>query len=359
MPTTLVVYESKYGLSEAIAHDLGRILGPARVCRAHELIEASSTVGKAPARATGAAPPDESGCNAALRAAEFVVVVAPVYRHRPDDRIMAFAEANRAWLCARHVALVCVGLATSPGAVRSYLQPLTDLLGDCVTWTGGLGGRVTLAWLDDEDRADIEHARDMRGHRGLADLNAYSPEAVAEAALAIKAVRDSFAKAMPADELRRHIDGFLARHSTCTLCTGAGGHVRATPIEYGYRDGVLYLLSEGGEKFAHLMVNPHVSVAVYDPYEGMEKLAGLQLLGSAELVAESADDYAAALALRGLDEVRLAELPFSLNLIRVRIERAELLWSGFKELGYDVRQVYAFPAEFAGAEPAPPGESRA
>ena len=36
---TLVVYESKYGLSETIARDLGRVLGPARVCRAGGLLE--------------------------------------------------------------------------------------------------------------------------------------------------------------------------------------------------------------------------------------------------------------------------------------------------------------------------------
>jgi len=360
MGTTLVVYESKYGLSESIARDLGRVLGPARVCRADQLLEAQG-----------------AGCVAALGEASFVVIVAPVYRHRPDERIIAFAEAQRAWLCERRVALVCVGLATSPGAVAAYLQPLTELLGDCVVWKGGLGGRIAMDWLDAADRQDIERTSELRGHRGLGAMDAYSAEATAEAALAIKAVRDSFASSLPPDELRRHIDEFLGRHATCTLCTGAGGHVRATPVEYAYADGAVYLLSEGGEKFAHLLINPHVSVAVYEPYEGMDKLAGLQLLGVAEIVPEDSPERARALALRGLDDVRLAALPFALNLIRVRVERAEFLWSHFRELGYDVRQVYHFPAEAAGGPasitpvpshdsappasspaPVPPGESR-
>jgi hypothetical protein len=325
MTTTLVVYESKYGLSETIARHIGRVLGPARVCRASELLR------------------NGAECDATLGGADFVVVVVPIYRHQPDEQVQALVRARAAELCARRVALVCVGLATSAGAVRTYLQPLTDVLGDCVLWTGGLGGRITLDWLDSSDREEVERSEDLRSHRRLGDLDSYSAEAVAQAALEIKAVRDSLARAMPAEELRARIDDFLGRHATCTLCTGAGGHVRATPVEYGYRDGLLYLISEGGEKFAHLLVNPHVSVAVYDPYQGMNKLAGLQLVGVAELVPDDASERGEALSLRGLDEVRLAALPFALNLIRVRIERAELLWSGFAELGYDVRQVYEFP----------------
>jgi hypothetical protein len=59
--------------------------------------------------------------------------------------------------------------------------------------------------------------------------------------------------------------------------------------------------------------------------------------------------------------VRLATLPFALNLIRVHVERAEFLWSGFTALGFDVRQTCLFPpAEPASRpDPAPPGESRA
>lgn len=325
MPQTLVIFESKYGLTEAIARDFGRILGPARVCRARDL--------GAPA----------SGCGAAAREAALVVIVTPVYRHEPDEHIMELARAEREWLQARKVALVCVGLATSRGAVSSYLRPLTELLGDCVVWTGGLGGRIAMDWLDARDRTDIEHASDLPTHRGLSALDAYSAEAVAEAALAIKAVRDSFASAAPSELVRRHVDEFLAAHNTCTLCTGAGGHVRATPIEYLYRDGELFLISEGGEKFAHLLVNPNVSVAVYDPYESMDKLAGLQLLGRVEIVSEAADDYRRALGWRGLDPEVLAALPFTLNLLRVHIERAEFLWSGFRELGYARRQMCEFP----------------
>jgi hypothetical protein len=104
-----------------------------------------------------------------------------------------------------------------------------------------------------------------------------------------------------------------------------------------------------------------VSLAVYDPYQGMDKLAGLQLLGVAGLVADDSPERARALTLHGLDEVRLATLPFALNLIRVRVERAEFLWSGFTALGFDVRQTYLFPSagEASGPDPSPPSEPRA
>ncbi len=79
------------------------------------------------------------------------------------------------------------------------------------------------------------------------------------------------------------MDGLAAR-TTCALCTGHGDEVRATPIEYLLVEDRLYLLSEGGEKFAHLLANPRVSVAVYDPFVSMSSLFGLQLTGRAALV---------------------------------------------------------------------------
>jgi pyridoxamine 5'-phosphate oxidase-like protein len=351
VPRTLIIYESKYGLSEAIAHDVGRILGPARVCRARDvggLDAAASEAGPSPGAADGVATAagdgaEVAGCGAAIREATFVVLVTPVYRHALDERILDFARANRGWLCRRHVALVCVGLATSPGAVGSYLRPLTEVLGDCVVWTGGLGGHIAMDWLDTLDGGDVEGSRDPRANRSIAKLDAYPAESIAEVALDLKAVRDSFAAAAPSRELRRRIDDFLAAHDTCALCTGAGDHVRATPLEYLYRDGELYLLSEGGEKFAHLMVNPHVSVAVHDPFEGMDSLAGLQLMGRVDLVPEGSEDYLRALGWRGLEPEGVAALPFALNLLRVHLERAEFVWSGFKELGYARHQVYDFP----------------
>ncbi len=359
MSQTLVIFESKYGLSETIARDIGRILGPSRVCRAGEL---GSIAGTAP----GKEAPGRSPCASAASHAEFIVIVTPVYRHRPDDRIIEFVEANSDWLCARRIALVCVGLATSPGAVRSYLEPLAGVLGECVVWTGGLGGRVAMDWLDAADRIDIERAQDMRGHRGLSEMDAYSAEAVAEAALAIKAIRDSYSRAAPPDEVRRRIDGFLRAHNTCTLCTGAGGHVRATPVEYVYRDGALYLLSEGGEKFAHLMVNANVSVAVYDPYRGMDSLAGLQLEGHVELVPEGTEEYTGALGWQGVEPDDVAAMPYSLNLLRVHLERGDLLWAGFERQGFSRHQAYQFPyvvtappPPAGGDAPAPPGEPRA
>ena len=124
MPQTLVIYESKYGLTEAIAHDVGRILGPARVCRARDVVDEAGAADDLDAGA--------SVCAATFAAAEFVVIVTPVYRHAPDEHILGFVRANLDRLRARPVALVCVGLATSAGAVRSYLQPLLDLLGDGV-----------------------------------------------------------------------------------------------------------------------------------------------------------------------------------------------------------------------------------
>ena len=76
-----------------------------------------------------------------------------------------------------------------------------------------------------------------------------------------------------------------------------------------------------------------------------------------ELVAgRRSERCTAALHWRGLDLADVAALPFALNLLRVHIERAEFVWSGFKELGYDRHQVYDFATP--APAPAPPGEPR-
>lgn len=97
--------------------------------------------------------------------------------------------------------------------------------------------------------------------------------------------------------------------------------MRCTPIEYTYREGALYLLSEGGERFAHLMLNRQVSVAVYNKYTGMASLGGVQITGTAAIVDQGSTEYAEILELKGLNPDQFVALPMDLNLIRIDIRR--------------------------------------
>ena len=145
-------------------------------------------------------------------------------------------------------------------------------------------------------------------------------------------------KRMPQDELLAAIDAFLAKHNTCALATGSGDFVRCTPLEYAWRDGAIWIFSEGGLKFRGLKGNANVSIAVFEPYDGFGKLASAQITGTAGLV--SADDpaFAEAAAAKGIPATALEKVADRLHLIRVTPSRIDYLCSELKAQGYDARQ---------------------
>ena len=138
------------------------------------------------------------------------------------------------------------------------------------------------------------------------------------------------------------IETFLQQHNTCVLATGCESTVRATPIEYIYEKGNLYMFSEGGTKFANLYRNPKVSVAVFDSYAGFEKLAGLQMEGMCRMIEPDEAIYATIAEKRGITKKKIAVMPVILHVLEIKLTTAVFLWAGFFKLGKAVRQVYLF-----------------
>lgn len=152
--------------------------------------------------------------------------------------------------------------------------------------------------------------------------------------------REPELKRMPPMALLKRIEEFLKSHNTCALATGSGSFVRCTPVEYDYFDKALWILSEGGLKFAGLKDNENVSAAVYEPYRGFDSLEGLQITGIAQ-VAEPGDKAYEAYALhKGMDMERLEGLAANLYLIVVRISRMDYACGRLLEKGYSMRQVW-------------------
>lgn len=143
---------------------------------------------------------------------------------------------------------------------------------------------------------------------------------------------------MNRDALWAQIKKFIEKHNTCALATGCGNFVRCTPIEYTFQGGKFWMLSEGGLKFRALKNNKNVCLAVFEPYGGFGKLAGMQVSGTAELVEPMTREYLDLLALKKIPIESLAKLPHELNLICVTPARIDFLWSEFKKMGYDSRQ---------------------
>jgi len=152
-------------------------------------------------------------------------------------------------------------------------------------------------------------------------------------------VKDNLLIPLNEDKVEDFIDKFLSSHNTCTLSTGHLDRVRSTPIEYNYIDGFLYLLSEGGEKFANLLLNENVSIAVYEDYTGMNKLKGMQITGKASIVNRNNEEYNHVLNLKGLNVDVIKSLPVNMNLVKIVIEKVEFLNSDFKMEGADAKQI--------------------
>lgn len=143
---------------------------------------------------------------------------------------------------------------------------------------------------------------------------------------------------MPAEELRAEVDGFLSAHNTCALACASGDLVRCTPLEYAWREGRVWIFSEGGLKFRALEANPHVCLAVFEPYTGFGKLTSVQLTGTARVVDPDDPRFAQAAAAKGIEGAALERVKGMIHLIEVTPTCADYLCSALKERGFDVRQ---------------------
>lgn len=310
MRKTLLIYESKYGSTEELTKKMALVLGPALYCKPGEF-------------------------KSEFRDCDFIVIGAPVYAERIDKRMYDFVSENSSWLRNKDVALFCTCLAGEEG--KKYLDPLIEILGDSILWAKPIGGRLKLGKLDMEDYDSMKRFSEISG-LPFQDIDRLKWEQIADCALEIKHIRDKRID-MPENELKDYVEKFIESHNTCTLSTGYGGRVRGTPIEYNYQDGYMYFISEGGEKFANIILNKYVSISICDPYKGMSELGGMQISGTASIIDPGDGKYKEMFEAKGINAEKL---PFLLNLIEVKLGDVEFLWSKFRDIGCDIKQHYGF-----------------
>jgi hypothetical protein len=170
-----------------------------------------------------------------------------------------------------------------------------------------------------------------------------APEKLIDLALAFRASDHNPSNEMPGQDLKKLVETFLLEHNTLTLSTQYDGRVRATPLEYRYKgDGRIFCLSEGGEKFAGLLANGQVSLAIYDPYRGFEKLSGMQISGTAKVPAFGSPEHLQVLSSWGMTLEKMNSLPSFLHGVMIQLEEVVYLSSSLIRLGWRPRQVYHF-----------------
>ena len=86
-----------------------------------------------------------------------------------------------------------------------------------------------------------------------------------------------------AEEFEREVSKFLKANDILYLSTSKNDVPRCTPVGYFHNGMTVYVLSEGGGKFANLKANPKVSYAIASRIEGrmgILEVCGPSVLGA-------------------------------------------------------------------------------
>jgi menaquinone-dependent protoporphyrinogen IX oxidase/nitroimidazol reductase NimA-like FMN-containing flavoprotein (pyridoxamine 5'-phosphate oxidase superfamily) len=314
MIKTLVLYSSKYGTTRDAARIIGLVTGPSRYCSVDEF------------------KPE-------YKEFDFIIIGSPLYQEKLEPKLLKFLNENREWLKEKPVALFCTCLDKNGGLVK--LTELQESLGIRAISLKAIGGRLIIEDLDETDHELIkEFLKTVK--LPFEDMDFYNPEEVVKLALKLKSLKENLIVKLEKEDVKAAFEAFLKAHNTCTLATCHLNRVRSTPIEYTYMDGKIYLISEGGEKFANLIFNENVSIAVYDDYTGMNSLAGIQITGKATMLKEDSEEYNSILKLKGLNEKAIKSMPVNMNMVKIVMDKVEFLNSNFKRDGADPKQIYNY-----------------
>jgi len=101
-----------------------------------------------------------------------------------------------------------------------------------------------------------------------------------------------------AEEFTQEVISFLAANNILYLSTSKNDVPRCTPVGYFHAGMIVYVLSEGGGKFANLTANPNVSYAIASRIKGrmgILEVRGLQCWGKASVISmrKEPDEFAA------------------------------------------------------------------
>ena len=138
-----------------------------------------------------------------------------------------------------------------------------------------------------------------------------------------------------AEEFEQEVIRFMKNHDILYLATVQDDNPRCTPLGYVNRGLTVYILSEGGGKFANLKANPKVSYSIASRIRrgrGLVRVRGLQVWGRAKVVSmkEDREKFEEVLTLMGvtrpLKRKGVQELPpFNYRIIKIEPEKMRFL----------------------------------
>jgi menaquinone-dependent protoporphyrinogen IX oxidase/uncharacterized protein YhbP (UPF0306 family) len=313
MIRTLIVYSSKYGSTRNAAKIIALINGPAMYCSVDEF------------------KPE-------YKEFENIVIGSPLLQEKLDPKIIKFVKNNREWLKEKPVSLFCTCLNKKGGL--DQLRELEKSMEIETVSMKAVGGRLIIDKLDETDNELIKKFLEYV-KLPFEDMDFYNEEEIIAYSKKLKYLAEKLIIQLDKEKLKIAIDEFLSTHNTCTLATCHQNNVRSTPIEYNYYNGSLYLLTEGGEKFSNLILNKNVSVSVYEDFNGMNNLKGMQITGQASMI-EDNDEFNSVLEFKGLNIDFVKSMPIKMNMVKIIPDKIEFLNSQFKNEGYNAKQIYNY-----------------
>ena len=251
-------------------------------------------------------------------------------------KVVAFNPAFRLALYDRIV--VCATPANGKKVVKYVQEVSAQFSGRPVALVSFKEAGQSSSWME-----EVQQILGKQVTHTLATAPEGATDALIDLALAFRAADHNPSNEMPGQDLKKLVEAFLLEHNTLSLSTQYEGRVRATPLEYRYKgDGRIFCLSEGGEKFAGLLANGKVGLAIFDPYRGFERLSGMQISGTAVVPAFGSPEHLQVLSSWGMTLEKMNSLPSFVHGVIIQLEEVVYLSSSLIRLGWRPRQVYHF-----------------
>lgn len=312
MNVTLILYESKYGTGEKIAKTLCPILGPAK----------TYNIEYAPEN---------------IKYYSNIVFLFSLYGNDGGKKIVSYINENSIDLSKLKVGIICVGLNKQDGLKK--IEEFKKEINKKDTYDCFMEGELILDKLSNEDKEKVKvFCKDVS--IPFENMGDFKMENVLESGRSLREFFNTPNFIPPVTTIQKEIEKFVKSKNTCALATGYGEFVRVTPIEYEYNEGKFYIISEGGLKFIGITQNEQVSLGIYENYTDMNNLCGIQITGKVEVIEAWTEEYLDVLERKGLKIEAVSKLPFNMNILKITPIKYEYLYSKFKHLGYDSKQVY-------------------
>ncbi|MFN3412330.1 MAG: pyridoxamine 5'-phosphate oxidase family protein, partial [Exilispira sp.] len=133
---------------------------------------------------------------------------------------------------------------------------------------------------------------------------------------------------------------FIVEHDICIIATGYKENVRATVVEYLFKNFKFYIISEAGEKYANLACNNNIALTIYDSFNHDGRTKSVQISGKARIYDSKDEKIQSILESRGLTKENIQLLNFEIFVIEIEPISIELYDPMLKNSGYSTRQIF-------------------